>query len=98
MGALLCDAAVTDNDDPVAEFTTAHAMRDVDGRLIPHQRIEIFIDFRFRNRIQCRRGLIQYNKGRILIQGSGNRRLLSLAAGQGNAFAVFVIQKRMFFL
>ena len=68
-------------------------LADRSSRFILDQIIEVGIYFRFRQRIQCRRGLIQNNKGGILIQSTGNGYLLSFTTGQVDPFTGIVIQQ-----
>ena len=76
MRSALDNLPVIEYDDFIAELAAAHAVRDEDGSFIFDQLIEVFIDFRFRQRIQRRGGFVQNDDRRVFIQCPCNRRLL----------------------
>lgn len=67
--------------NPITELTVAHAVGNVDCRLIPNKRVKIFINRRLRKRVKRRGGLIKDNKRRILVQCPCDGKLLRLPAG-----------------
>ena len=81
VAALLDDRALVEHGDLVAEFAGGQAVGDIDGSLIACDLIELTVDLRLGDGVQCRRRLVEDDEGRVLVERAGNGDLLRLAAG-----------------
>ena len=92
----LDDPAAVEYGDLVAEAAGGQAVGDVDCGFVPGDGVEIGVDLVFLDRVQCRRGFIQNDKGGILVKSPGQGDLLGLAAGNFNAgFVEMLVEIRM---
>ena len=96
MRALLGDAAVAQQHDPVAEAGRGQPVRDEQGCLPCRHAPVLLIDLILRNGVKRRRRLVEHEHRCVLIQGAGHHELLRLAAGQLNAVRIHLfIQVRI---
>ena len=90
MGPLHLDLSTVQHDNTVAEFAAAHAVRDIDRRLVVNQCIKILVDVCLRKRVKRRGWLIQNDKRRVLVQGSCDGKLLCLPAREQNSLSILM--------
>ena len=80
MTSLLDHGTLMKNKNLITESAGGQAVTDVDRSLIPGDLVEAGINFRLRDRVQSRRGLVEDDKGRILVKCPGNGNFLGLPA------------------
>jgi hypothetical protein len=95
VGALLDDAAVLHHHDQVGALDGRQAVRDHEGGAAGHQGVERGLHRAFGFVVERRRGLVQDQDRRILVDRARDRHALALAAGQAHAVLADIRGRRL---
>ena len=85
MTAALHNISFVKNGNPSAKTARGKPMADIDCGFSGNHFVEMRINFRFRNRIQCSGRFIQNHKRRVLVKRTGKCDFLRFAAGNFNS-------------
>ena len=92
MGSILCNMAVVENDDAVAEFAAAHAVGDVDGGFAGGHLAELFVDSGFGDGVEGGGWLVEDDERGVFVESAGDGGALGFAAGEVHTGAVVVVE------